>query len=219
VGSLFGLTALLLAAAGTLLAARPARWLLAGAWIGYLAYGLALPFQMYTHSYYHIQIIPLVALGLAPVAEIVFRQAESGPRALRAGLAALILIAVGYEAWAARSAIVAENFNDAPGFWKSVGEAIPANADVIGLTQDYGYDLMYWGWRKVDLWPLATDLADVKNGGRDPAARFADLTGGDRYFLVTAFGQLDHQPELKKILQGYPVAVQGDGFVVYDLRK
>ncbi len=219
VGSLFGLTSLLLAAAGTLLAPARARWLLIGCWAGYLAYGLALPFQMYTHSYYHIQIIPLVALGLAPVAEAVIQRAAGSPRWMQAALAAVVVVAIGYQAWAARSAIVAENFSDAPGYWKSVAEAIPANADVIGLTQDYGYDLMYWGWRRVDLWPLDTDLSSLKNAGKDPAANFAALTEGDSYFLVTAFGQLDHQPSLKKLLEALPVVTQGNGFVVYDLRK
>ncbi len=219
VGSLFGLTALLLAAIGTLLAPARARWLLAGCWAGYLVYGLVLPFQMFTHSYYHIQLVPLVALGLAPVAEAVFQRAAASPRWMQAALAALICVAIGYESWAARSAIVAENFSAAPGYWRSVAAALPANADIIGLTQDYGYDLMYWGWRKVDLWPLDTDLSNLKNSGKDPAARFESLTRGDRYFLVTAFGQLDKQPNLNRVLQGYPVAVQGDGFVLYDLRK
>ncbi len=219
VGGLLGLTALLLAAAGTLLTPSPARWLLIGGWIGYLVYGLMLPFQMFTHSYYHIQLIPLVALGLAPIAQVVFNKAETSPRWVQAALAVLVVAAVGYESWAARSALVAENFSDAPGYWRSVGEAIPSGGEVIGLTQDYGYDLMYWGWRKVDLWPLDTDLSNVKSGGKDPAAQFAEYTAGEDYFLVTAFGQLEHQPNLKRILAGYPVAAQGDGFVLYSLKK
>jgi len=219
VGGLLGLTALLLAAAGTLVAPAPARWLLIGGWIGYLFYGLMLPFQMFTHSYYHIQLVPLVALGLAPVAHVVFEKAAGSPRWVQAALAVLVVVAIGYQSWAARSALVAENFSDAPGYWKSVGMAIPTGAEVIGLTQDYGYDLMYWGWRKVNLWPFDTDLSSVKSGGKDPAAQFAEYTTGEDYFLVTAFGQLDHQPSLKKILAGYPVAAQGDGFVLYSLKK
>lgn len=219
IGTLFGLPMLLLAAIGTFLMPGRPRWILIGAWIGYVLYGLMLPFQMYTHSYYHIQIVPLVALGLVPAADAIISRVAGGSWATKATIAALVALAVGYEAWAARSAIVAENFSDAPGYWKSVGAAIPANAEVIGLTQDYGYDLMYWGWRKIDMWPLTTDLSNVKNAGKDPAAQFQDMTSGDDYFLVTAFGQLDQQPELKKVLQTYPVAAQGNGYVLYDLRK
>ncbi len=71
VGSLFGLTILFLSIAGVFLAPPRLRWMLIGIWIGYICYGLTLPYQMYTHSYYHIQLIPVVALGLVPIIEAV----------------------------------------------------------------------------------------------------------------------------------------------------
>jgi hypothetical protein len=43
------------------------------------------------------------------------------------------------------------------------------------------------------------------------------LTADKKYFLVTAFGQLDQQPSLKKLLDAYPIAKEGDGYVLYDL--
>jgi 4-amino-4-deoxy-L-arabinose transferase-like glycosyltransferase len=217
VGSLFGLTTLFLSLAGTLLAPPRLRWLLIGLWVGYVVYGLVLPFQMYTHSYYHIQLIPVVALGLAPVVEAVAVRASALSRGWKAVLAGVVVVLIGYQSWAARSVLVAEDFSHVPATWQAIGEAIPANAEVLALTQDYGYDLMYWGWRKVALWPLSTDLAEVKNGDRDLAARFTDLTMGRDYFLVTAFGQLNKQPGLKKVLDGYSIAAQGDGYILYDL--
>jgi hypothetical protein len=77
---------------------------------------------------------------------------------------------------------------------------------------------MLFGWRKVDLWPLSTDLSEERNANKGPND-FAALTEGERYFLVTAFGQLDKQPDLKKTLAHYPIVLQGDGYVLYDLRK
>jgi 4-amino-4-deoxy-L-arabinose transferase-like glycosyltransferase len=218
-GSLFGLTVLFASLAGIFLAPPRLRWLLIGLWVGYLAYGFTLPFQMYTHSYYHIQLIPILALGLAGALNPLFEAAAGQGRGARFAFIAVILALVGYQAWVARSVLVAENFRDEPGVWAAIGESIPADADVIGLTQDYGYRLMLWGWRRVSLWPLSTDLADVRNADRDTASRFDEITAGRDYFLVTAFGQLDKQPDLKKILEQYPVAAEGDGFVLYDLRK
>ena len=217
VGSLFGLTILLLSLVGTLLAPRRARWLLISLWLGYLLYGLTLPFQMFTHSYYHIQLIPVIALGLASIIEAVVVPASNLPRAWKAALLVIALAVIGYQSWIARSVLVAEDFSHAPAAWESIGKAIPANAEVIGLTQDYGFDLMYWGWRRVALWPLDSDLSSVKNGSRDLTSRFTDLTQGEDYFLVTAFAQLDRQPNLKKILSGYTVAAQGDGYILYNL--
>ena len=218
-GSLFGLTILFASLAGALIAAPRLRWLLVGLWIGYLAYGLTLPFQMYTHSYYHIQLIPVIALGLAAALNPLLERAAAQGSAGRAAFVALILAVIGYQSWVARSVLVAEDFRSEPRVWEKIAAAIPADANVIALTQDYGYRLMYFGWRKVSLWPLNTDLAELKNEDRDTARRFEEITAGDDYFLVTAFGQFNQQPELKKILANYPMVGQGDGFVLYDLRK
>ncbi|HET6845578.1 MAG TPA: glycosyltransferase family 39 protein, partial [Anaerolineales bacterium] len=216
-GGLVGVTLLFLSVAGTMLAPARYRAALLGLWIGYLLYGLALPFQMFTHSYYHLQLVPVVALGLAPVAQALLNAATQMTRPWRIAALIPILAFAAYESWAARSVLVAENFDAAPKFWQTVGSAVPLNADVTALTQDYGFDLMYWGWRKVRLWPLATNLSDLRAPNRAPAEQFKEITAGSRYFLVTAFGQLDSQPGLAKILAAYPVAAQGDGFILYDL--
>ncbi len=218
IGSLFGLTLLILGILGALISPPRLRWMLVGAWIGYVLYGLTLPFQMYTHSYYHDQLIPIIALGLAGAATPLVDKVTSLSTPMRASIVLLLVAVIGYYAWVARSVLMAEDFRDEPFFWREIGNAIPANTNVIGLTQDYGYRLMYWGWRKVNLWPLDTDLKEARGG--DPAAAAADfdhLAGDMDYFLITAFGQLEKQPELKGILEGYPIAVQGNGYVLYDL--
>ncbi|MBL0346969.1 glycosyltransferase family 39 protein [Candidatus Villigracilis affinis] len=219
VGSIFGLTMIFLSLAGALIATPRLRWLLISLWVGYVLYGLTLPFQMYTHSYYHIQLIPIIALGLAsalnPLIESVAGQSSVG----RVGFIALVIAVIGYQSWVARSVLIAEDFRHEPAFWKQVGDAIPANTDVIALTQDYGYRLMLFGWRKVSLWPLSTGLSEARGGEQDAAGDFADLTEGKEYFLVTASGQLEKQPDLKKILAQYPIAAEGDGYVLFDLRK
>ncbi len=217
-GTLFGLTVLFLGIAGALIAPSRMRWLLVGLWIGYLLYGLTLPFQMFTHSYYHIQLIPLIALGLAVVLNPLTESVAGMGGVRTAVFVALVIAIIGYQAYAARSVLIAEDFHHEPGFWNQVGEAFPSDAKVIALTQDYGYRLMLYGWRKVDLWPLATELSAARNPDKDNAAQFDDLTEGKDYFLVTAFGQLEKQPGLKKILDTYPIAVEGEGYVLYDLR-
>lgn len=216
-GSLFGLTVLFLSLAGALISTPRLRWLLIGLWVGYVLYGLTLPFQMYTHSYYHIQLIPILALGLASAVNPLLETVSGQGWGWRVSVAGLVLAVVGYQAWVARSILIAEDFRHEPAFWKGVGETIPTDAEVIALTQDYGYRLMVFGWRKVDLWRLSTDLSEAR-GGQQDAGNFTDETYGKDYFLVTAFNQLDKQPDLKKILEQYPIAAEGDGYVLYDLR-
>jgi 4-amino-4-deoxy-L-arabinose transferase-like glycosyltransferase len=217
IGSLFGFTMIFLSIAGGFLATPRLRWLLISLWIGYLLYGLTLPFQMYTHSYYHIQLIPIVALGLAAALNPLIESAAVQSVAGRAGFIAVIVAVIGFQSWVSRSVLVADSFRHEPAFWQQVGEAIPTDAKVVGLTQDYGFRLMLYGWRKVTLWPYSTELAEVRNGKVDFANRFDELTVGRDYFLVTAFGQLDKQPSLKKILDAYPIAIEGNGFILYDL--
>ncbi len=218
-GQLFGLTMIFLGIAGTFLATPRLRWLLISLWVGYVLYGLTLPFQMYTHSYYHIQLIPIVALGLAAALNPLIESAAGRGGVGRAGFIALIVAVIGFQSWVSRSVLVEESFRHEPAFWQQVGEAIPADAKVIGLTQDYGFRLMFYGWRKVTLWPYSTELAEVLSGTVDFADRFDELTAGRDYFLVTSFGQLDKQASLKKLLDEFPVAVEGEGFVLYDLKK
>jgi len=217
-GSLFGLTVIFVSLAGVFVASPRLRWLLIGSWIGYLLYGLTLPFQMYTHSYYHIQLTPILALGLAAALNPLFERAATQGVASRAAFVAVIVALIGYQSWVARSVLVAENFRSEPAVWAAIGKTIPEDANVIALTQDYGFRLMMWGWRKVSLWPVTTDLSQIR-GEADPSASFDEYIAGKDYFLVTAFGQLDKQPTLKKILNKYPIAAQGDGFVLYDLHK
>jgi 4-amino-4-deoxy-L-arabinose transferase-like glycosyltransferase len=217
-GTLFGLTILFLGIAGALIAPSRMRWLLVSLWVGYVFYGLTLPFQMWTHSYYHIQLVPILALGLAVVLHPLTESVTGMGGVRSAGFIALIVAVIGYQAYVARSVLVAESFRHEPAFWNAVGEAFPADAKVIALTQDYGYRLMMYGWRKVDLWPLATELSATRNPDKDNAAQFDDLTAGKEYFLVTAFGQLERQPGLKAILDTYPIAIEGEGYVLYDLR-
>jgi len=221
VGSLFGLTILFLSIAGVFIAPPRLRWMLIGIWIGYICYGLTLPYQMYTHSYYHIQLIPVVALGLVPIIEAVVVRVSRETRWLKAALIAIVVFVIGYQAWIARSDLVAQaaDYRREPAYWENIAKAIPANADLIGLTQDYGYRLMYYGWRKITLWPYVNGLTAVKGTSVNAQAKFSELVAGRDDFLVTASGQLDTQPELKKILDGYTIIGQGEGFVLYDLHK
>jgi 4-amino-4-deoxy-L-arabinose transferase-like glycosyltransferase len=219
ISSLFGLTLIFLSLAGVLISTPRLRWLLIGLWVGYLLYGLTLPFQMYTHSYYHIQLIPILALGLASAVNPLVERVSGHGWGWRLGGVALMVAMFGYHSWVARSVLIAEDFRHEPAFWKQVGDAIPADADVIALTQDYGYRLMLFGWRKVSLWRLSTDLSEARGGEQDAAGDFGSVTEGKEYFLVTAFGQLDKQRDLKEILSHYPIAAEGDGYVLYDLRN
>ena len=93
---------------------------------------------------------------------------------------------------------------------------------IIALTHDYGWRLWYWGYLPVDLWPYQADfalhLARGGNLGLGIQPLFNQLTEGKDYFLVTHFGELNAQAELKTLLHdNYPIIQSGDGYILFDL--
>jgi hypothetical protein len=194
--------------------------LLLGLWGGYLVYGLSLPYQMYTHSYYHLQLVPIIALSLAPVGQLIFDRIRQQKKIWQALFIAVVVIAAVFQVWVARSTIAQEDYRKEPAYWQEIGSKLPTDGKIIALTQDYGYRLMYYGWRKVVLWPNRGEQALAALRGKSKAFEdyFAKHTENKNYFLVTAFGQLNDQLDLKQTLYDkFPILTQGDGYVIFDL--
>ena len=97
VGGLVGLSLLFISLVGVVLASPRFRWMLIGLWGGYVIYGLLLPFQMFTHSYYHLQLVPVIALGLATVAEALTVAAAPLARVWRLLIVIPLAVLAGYE--------------------------------------------------------------------------------------------------------------------------
>jgi len=113
-----------------------------------------------------------------------------------------------------------KNFRGEPAHWQEIAALLPTEGKIIGLTQDYGYPLAYYGWRRVLLWPIRGErqLSDLRGISKEFIDFFAKRTEGKSYFLITAFSQLEDQPDLKQYLEEvYPLAAQGDGYLIYDL--
>jgi hypothetical protein len=137
----------------------------------------------------------------------------------------MVLVGVmGYYAWVSRSVLVAQDWSKEPIPWQKMGEQLPRDGAIIGLVHDYGNRLKYYGWRTVEgFWPASADFGLSEAAGEqkisgDFKEYFKTQTSGMSYFLVTLFADLDAQPTLKAALAQYPVAQEGDGYVLYDLR-
>lgn len=237
---LFGWLALILAFGGLLfslrLMRRPAQEnpagqprragavaaVLLGLWLGYCAYGLFLPYQMYTHSYYHLQLVPMVALALTPAVQQIAQQLSRRSRWLPALSTALILLWGAYLAWQALIPFYSQDYRGEPAYWQGIAAQLPNDGKVIALTQDYGYRLMYYGWRKVTLWPNRGEFKVMSLRGSDKEFQefFAKRIEGKDYFLITAFNQYNSQPNLQQVLtENYPILQQGSGYLIFDLRQ
>jgi len=81
---------------------------------------------------------------------------------------------------------------------------------------------MYYGWRKVILWPNRGEraLSALRGKSKEFEDYFAKHTANKNYFLITAFGQLNDQPDLKQTLYDkYPILTQGNSYVIFDLAQ
>lgn len=230
VQDLMGLTVLLLSLVGVLLAAPRFRALLLSLWGGYVLYGFFLPYQMYTHSYYHLQLVPIVALSLAPVAQVILSalkstKAESSKLtaySLTLLFTGIIAIGVLYISWLSIATLKSQDYRGEPEHWQQIAAYLPDDGGIIALTQEYGYPLMYYGQRKVSLWPNRGErtLASLRGSAKDFHDYFAKRIEGKSYFLITAFNQFNDQLDLQQALsEGYPVLAEGDGYLIYDLRN
>jgi 4-amino-4-deoxy-L-arabinose transferase-like glycosyltransferase len=214
--------ALLAALAGVWMARGRNRWLLAGLWAGYLVYGLFLPYQMDTHSYYHLMLVPIVALSLVPLAQRVVRFLLTKSRLWQLSAAGLAVLALAFLSWQALIPLYSQDYRDEPAYWQEIASHLPADGKIIALTQDYGYRLMYYGWRKVTLWPNRGEirLNNLRGSSKEFDQFFAKRTQDKSYFLITAFRQYEDQPALQQTLsQRYPILVQTPGYIIFDLTR
>lgn len=222
-------TALIFALAGLWLARRRSKVLLLGLWLGYLVYGFTLPYQMNTHTYYHLQLVPLAALSMSLLFEALARlfvgrlaniHNLQQIRLWEAAFSGLILLVVGLLSWQALVPLYGKDYRNEPAYWKEIASYLPADGKIVALTQDYGYRLMYYGWRKVILWPNRGEikLSVLRGSPKDFEDYFTKRTEEKRYFLITAFNQFEDQPELQTLLYAnYPIAAQGQGYLIFNL--
>lgn len=220
VESLMGLAVLLTALLGIVIARPRSRALLLGLWVGYVLYGLFLPYQMYTHNYYHLQLIPIIALSLVAPAVLVVTALSNQSRFWQSMGAVAAVVILLYTAWLAVLPQYTEDHRHERAYWEEIGAQIPSDGKIIGLTQDYGYPLMYYGWRKVKLWPPRGEinLAKLRGSEKDFNSYFEKRIENMKYFVVTAFKQFDDQPVLEETLyERYPVLIDSQGILIFDL--
>ena len=221
--SLMGLTIIIAALVGVFLANVKMKPYLFGLWAGYAAYGLFFPYQYTTHEYYHLPLYALVGLSLIPLLEVGMEALKKQHVVWRLAAAGVFLFSMGYSLYVARSILYARDYRSEATAWEKVGQAIPENSSFIALTADYGMRLRYYGWRSMTAsWPASNDLNLFSLAGNQPLdveSYFKEFAQGKDYFVITAFSELDAQPQLKEILErDYPIFSQGDGYLVYDLR-
>lgn len=218
-----GSTAIMLGLLGVFFArSRHLQTFLLGLWAAYVVYGLYFDYHIATHDYYQLPFIPVVAVSLAPLADMLLsRLAEfSMSRWLRMAAYVLLLYGVLAAVWDVRNTLKSVDYRPEAAMWSAIGDKLGHGSGVVALTQDYGQRLNYWGWQNAEIWPNSGDIDyhELRGASFDLASHFKQLTNGKSYFLVTDFDELNRQADLKQKLETLPIYAQGDGYIIYDLR-
>ncbi|HSL43198.1 MAG TPA: glycosyltransferase family 39 protein, partial [Anaerolineales bacterium] len=202
---------------------RNLRIFLYGLWGAYILYGLYFNYHAATHDYYHLPFIPIVAISLAPLGDWFFTYltGTAVQRWARAAVSLILIYGLFSVVWDVRNQMKAVDYRPEAEMWAEIGEQFERGERVIGLIEDYGSRLEYWGWRRFSTWPYGGDVAfaNIREGVFSFEDLFDRYSSKMSYFLVTDFDELDRQPQLKeRLLNFYPVSAEGDGYLIFDLK-
>jgi len=197
---------------------------LLGLWVGYAVFGFYFNYHISTHDYYSLPLIPLVALSLSPLFDFLDASLAQTELFKRAKIVPTLIVVVGlfFVIWNARATLKFNNYRGEPAIWAEISARVGKDARLVGLVQDYGTRLAYWGWRSTVAWPLSGDIYYHENRGAqfEFERAFADMASDKNYFIVTDFNELTKQPLLKERLYSkYPIAFSGEGYVIFDLQN
>jgi 4-amino-4-deoxy-L-arabinose transferase-like glycosyltransferase len=223
-GGLVDLGVAIISFVGIWLLPKKARIIPLALWLGYLVYGMAFPHHIITHEYYSIPLIPAVALSLAPIAGLIFDRMTSRGKLAQWALVGVLVFSVGYSAWMARSILYGKNYRNETIGWLKVGQALPKEGNLIGLTHEMGYRIAYYGSRHVTPWLYTSADEQALSSTADPQSefktRFENAIIGQDYFVVTLMNDFNTQPMLKSYLYDhYPIYAEGDGYLIFNLTQ
>lgn len=193
-----------------------------GLWGAYLVYSFFFNYLVATHDYYHLPLIPIVAVSLSPLGGWFFaRLTESTVQGWqRTAAYAILMLGLVMVVWNVRNQMKAVDYRPDAAMWAEIG----AKADdlrIVALTQNYGSRLEYWGWQIANTWPSLGEMSHSQlRGGKIRLfdGMFASYTAKRDLFLVTDFDEFKAQTQLREKLSTYPVFAQGDGYIFYRLR-
>jgi 4-amino-4-deoxy-L-arabinose transferase-like glycosyltransferase len=222
-----GYPALVVALLGVLLF-QPgrARAAVIGLWSGYALFCLVFNYHIATHDYYHLQLVPIVALSLGPVAALIYERLHTINKAWpwRMVLWSILLLALLLSLDISRGLLLNPGFEQQVETAETIGDLVSHSANTIYLASDYGASLQYHGELAGRPWPLVSDLEWERLAGvpiLDAEARFHEWFAGESpgYFIVMDLWQFEQQPDLRRFLAtNFATVAQEKAYIIFELQ-
>ena len=136
-------------------------------------------------------------------------------------IAAILLFAIVIKSWDVRVTLKTGQLPERSYLLAAAWGKVDHDAEIVGLTQDSGVRLAYWGWVNAAQWLSSSDfnLRSLAEQQYDIKELFEDTIKGKDYFIVTMFQELEAQSELKELLSGYAIYEDGGDYIIYDLHQ
>lgn len=209
IDAVFGVGLIAAALIGLALIRRPGlRWIWVGYLVGYAAYGFALPHHIGTHDYYQTPLFPLASVGLGAFADSVGTVAARIERARgrdwlgRTMIAGAIALGCGWMIVDTATRLGRTDFRDAPERYRRIAERYdpyPNQINIVGLMDDYGAGLMYWGLRTAMIWDGSVEALPAAEADRV----LRETMNNRQYFIATDMERFYQQPRLQQWLQAH----------------
>ena len=217
-----GYTPLLAALIGlSLVSSGIQKALLAGLWIGYFVFGLVFNFHIHTHGYYHLQLIPIVALSFGSVVTSLVTQLKRvcTPWYRWIPITGALLLVFLFNALEVRKGLTRPSYESID-VLREVGTIVNHSTRTLYVARYYGRPLEYYGELSGLPWPQRITQGLYRRPGereRTIEERFAALGFSPEYFIITDFNQFDrYHPDMKEYLSNHcPVVAQSKQYLIY----
>lgn len=203
--------------------------LIFGMWIGYVVFCLVFSYTSHTHDYWHLQLLPLAALSLAPILNVsVQKLNQCLPHLIMKTMiigAFILVIVSGFFLLRAKWKQETPRFKEKIKTAQEIGAIVTQSQKTLFLSEFDGLWLKYHGkiWGKA--WPTHWSFNKRKKLGKKiiPAEeRLFSLIKkhSPEFFIVTFIEEFDRQEDLKNLLYDeFPLLIEKKNYLIFDLRR
>ncbi|HUM68764.1 MAG TPA: glycosyltransferase family 39 protein [Chloroflexota bacterium] len=198
------------------------RWFLASLWGSYVIFGLIFNYHVMTHSYYHLQLIPTIALSAGPFIAFLWAHIErlDQPWWRIIWISGIVLVFVLLSLrqiihrgrWAP--------YFESPEVAAEIATHINHSTQLVYLSPFYGRPLEYFGLLSGIYWPRPD--TQIRYMGTEEkwatvTERLANIPFTPDYFIITDFREYTtHHQDLAAYLQVCPLVAQTESYLIYE---
>ena len=188
---------------------------------GYVIYGLCLPHHIGTHNYYQLLIFPFAAMGLGSLtkcsARAIMKAARKQSRIIPIFAVFCGILLCGW--WAADS-IMTMHRTDYRAWpqrwidWMDELEPYEGRISTIGIMDDYGGGMTYWGLHNPGIWDTSVEGMDEY----DALVKLNTTFWNYKYLVITNLKKFFEQPRLQQYLnETAEIYRQDTDYIIYEL--